>query len=264
MFDAHCHLDDPRLAVDLDDLLDRARKQGIRGFVSAGVHPERWPIQAQLAQHHPDIFVTYGLHPWVVAEETQSQVALWLEQLACVLQDDTWVTPVGLGEMGLDHSPRVTKDSWHLQEFALREQLALARQWDLPVVLHCVQAHGSLLNILRVDGLPQRGGMIHAFSGSLDTAKAYTQLGLYISVGGMLTRPRATKVQQAVVHLATSRLLCETDAPDMPPHPLEHERNVPENLGFVVQKLAELRGVSVDVMAERITQNARTLFACEV
>lgn len=271
MLDAHCHLDDPRFDADREHVMDTARRAGVSGFIVAGVSPARWQAQSELARSHPDVYVTYGVHPWEVAQAEPDRVAPMLQELADVLSPSAspgtraLARPVALGETGLDRSRRVPPDSEDRQVSAFRAQLDLARGHDLPVVLHVVHAHGKVLEILKHDGVPGRGGMVHAFSASTEVAAAYMKLGFYLSFGGAVTWERA-KLAKAAARATDARLLlCETDAPDLAPadpgagSPLA--RNDPANLLKILTALAALRETTVEVLAEATSANARRLFA---
>ena len=258
MFDAHNHLD-----LSPDPVADwaAAREVGLTGALVAGVDPDGWGEQARLARAFPELRLAYGIHPWRAAD-LPLQVALTaLEEAVTQGIDDQF--PVALGELGLDRSRRVPPGSEAAQEQVFRAQLALARDHDLPVVLHIVRHHGRALSLLRADGLPAAGGMVHAFSGSLDMAQAYLNLGLYLSFSPLITRSSARKARAALVHTPAAWLLLETDAPDQHPH---HRRppGSPTHLPDVVAAAAALRDEAPATLASRCDGNARALFLREL
>ncbi|MBI2566538.1 MAG: TatD family hydrolase [Candidatus Schekmanbacteria bacterium] len=263
MLDAHCHLDDPRFADDLDEVLARARAAGVRRFVVAGVGPARWPRQCQLAENCADISVTFGMHPWLAAQSTPAELEQAIAGLVSRIRGAGMKTPVGIGEIGLDRSPRVPADSQARQRFAFRMQLDAARSLDLPVVLHVVRAHDTVLEILGADGAPTRGGMVHGFSASPEIAEAYQRLGFHISLGGAITAPNARKVRAAAARVREHLLLCETDSPDGAPYGSGGRRNEPANLPEIVRVLADLRDTSPEHIASLTYTNARSLFLLE-
>ncbi|MCB9641627.1 MAG: TatD family hydrolase [Myxococcales bacterium] len=264
MFDAHCHLDDPRLDTSREQILQRAWDAGLEGMILAGVDPQGWSRQAELAARYPGrLFVTYGVHPWIAAaaeKEALQEMLAQLEQTLASQREADWL--VGLGEIGLDRSRRVAPESFAQQEDAFRAQLAMAREASLPVVLHVVQAHEQALSWLRKDGVPARGGMVHAFSGSLEVAKAYAGLGLFLSFGGGVTSPQAKKQRRAAQLIDEAWLLCETDAPDMLPFSKRGlvEQNEPAFLEIVLEELAFLRGVTLQHVKTLTAQNTKRLF----
>lgn len=177
MLDAHCHLDDPALP---ENARLQARQAGVDGWLCAGYSPERWPVQAEIA----DAWHAFGLHPWASGS---------LESLPGFLRD-----AVAVGEIGLDRARAPLAPQ--LEPF--RAQLALARERRLPVILHVVRAHGKALEILRADGVGQ--GMLHGFRGPAEVLPAWLELGFYVSLG-----ERSPHFPQIPDH----RLLLETDAP---------------------------------------------------
>jgi TatD DNase family protein len=265
MWDAHCHVDDRRLEETREAVLERAWLAGVEGMIVAGVEPEGWARQRVLAlRERGRIVVAYGVHPWVVARSEERAWRRMIGQLEGVLREGREEgIAVGVGEIGMDRSRRVGEDSWAAQESAFREQLAIARALDWPVVLHVVQAHAQVLSILRGDGVPASGGMVHGFSGSLEVAESYTALGLAISFGGGVMQPQARKVRYAAKMLDAEWLLCETDAPDMLPAPLAGQMvwNEPANLRFVLAELAFLRGVALQDLEAQTVENTKRLFS---
>jgi TatD DNase family protein len=199
------------------------------------------------------------VHPWVVAragdEEMERMVRALEEMLA-----GARVRPVALGEMGLDRSPRLPADGLGRQERALRAQLAMARALDLPVVLHVLRAHEAALAVLRSDGLPARGGVVHSFSGSAELARAYLKLGLHLSFAGPITYENARKTREAARAVPAERLLVETDAPDQTPRARKPGRNEPAFLAEIVEALAHARGEDPAALARSTADNARRLF----
>lgn len=254
VFDAHNHLDrcaDPRAS------LEEAREAGVHGQLLAGVDPAGWRAQAALVGGAPDLWAAYGIHPWTAASLAEDQHAACIAELEAALDGALGAAPLALGELGLDRSRHVPSDSLERQEALFRAQLALARDRGLPVVLHIVRAHGRALELLRADGLPARGGMVHSASTPAELVPEYLDLGLHLSFAAGVTRhPRA---RQAAARVPLDRLLAETDAPDQPP--AGHEPpNRPALLGEIVAALATVHGLGTHDMAERTEANARRLF----
>lgn len=249
MFDAHNHLD--RCADPIAELL-AARQAGVLGQLVAGVDPTGWAAQADLA-HEPDIHVCYGVHPWTAAHASPDELTQMLAALPAALDTGS----VALGELGLDRSRHLPADSVDAQRHAFRVQLALARERDLPVVLHIVQAHGVALDLLRRDGLPAAGGMVHSASTPVELVPAYLDLGLYLSFAGSVTHHRKARAAAAAVPL--ERLLAETDAPGQAPAG-RAAPNRPAWLGDIVGALADLHGVDAAHMAALTAVSARRLF----
>jgi TatD DNase family protein len=206
----------------------------------------------------------YGLHPRWVAASAPEEVAAGLRALSGACEGVGgcvgWAKPVALGEIGLDRSRHVPGESVDGQVGAFREQLALARALELPVVLHVVRAHGLALEWLRRDGLPRGGGVMHSYSGAAEMVPDFAALGLMFSFSGAVTSPAARKLRRAAVVVPEHLLMIETDAPDLTPASRWPARNEPAFLGEVCGEVARLRGQRVEEVAARTAQNARAAF----
>lgn len=258
LIDSHCHLDCDAFDLDRAAVLTRARSAEVRGFVLAGVDPSSWTRQRALAATEKGMRWSAGLHPTEVARLGAGYVA---RALAALGECFVGPTPASaLGETGLDarFAPRETLPA---QAAAFREQLALARSLDVPVVLHIVGdgAHGRALECLRADGLPRRGGVVHAYSGSAELVQAYVALGLHLSFAGSAARPGNLKSPAAARCVPAERLLVETDAPDLSPPGLP-ARNEPSALPTVLAFLAAARGETVEELGSATSRNAAHLF----
>lgn len=245
MFDAHCHLQDPRLAADLEGVLARARAAGVARMVCCGTRESDWGRVLEIARDHPFVIPMAGLHPWHVEEARPG----WEERL-----DAAFLAGAGAGECGLDFSEG--RAGAGVQEGALRAQIALARKRNLPLALHCVKASDRMLAILKETGLPEAGGLVHGFSGSPETARRFLALGLHLSFGGALTKPGARRAAESFLAADADRILLETDAPDLTPLGAP-DPNEPANLALVARAAAGLRGEGAPA---RAFANARILF----
>jgi TatD DNase family protein len=260
MIDSHCHLDDERLAADLPAVLARARAAGVSAFVLAGVDPAGWQAQDALARREPDMAVAYGVHPRILPGLTDAEADAMVELLAATLDGGSLLPPVGLGEVGLDGLGQELRACMDRQERVMRAQLALARAHDLPLVLHVLRAHGRALEILKSDGVPRAGGVLHCYSGPADLVGDFVALGLHVSFAGPVSYENARKVHEAARVVPADRLLVETDAPDLTPEPERPGRNEPAFLPHVVAALARVRGEDVETVASTTARNARRLF----
>ena len=232
---------------------------GVSGFLLAGVEPAGWGVEEEIARRHPDVAFAIGVHPQIVAEVDEATALEMVGQLAAWLGDPRRPRPAAIGELGLD-AVGERKATLERQERLFRAQLALAREHDLPVVLHLLRAHGRALSILRRDGLPRRGGVVHSYSGGAELVRDYARLGLHLAVAGPVTWGGAERSRAAAAAIPDALLLVETDAPDQPPEPHRGGLNEPAYLPAIVAALAHLRGVDARAIAALTEANARRLF----
>lgn len=258
VFDSHCHLHDARV-VDAAAQIERARAAGVRGFLLAGVEPEGWLAEEALARAHAGIALSYGVHPQLVAERTDGECDAMVAALEAALDDRGRFAPSAIGEIGLD-AAGARRASLERQERIFRAQLATARARDLPIVLHILRTHGEALRVLRGDGIPRAGGVVHSYSGSPELVRDYLALGLHLSFAGPVTWTNARRAAESVRATPRERLLVETDAPDQTPEAHRPGANEPAFLVDVVAAVALLRGEPFDAVAAATERNARALF----
>ncbi len=247
--DGHCHLDDASFDEDRDAVWERARAAGLAGAVLAGVSPETWARQRALASRYAGLVWTAGLHPCAVAGMSPVQLRAALDALpACFVGPNP---ARGLGELGLD-TRLVERASLDRQLPVFRHQLAIARDRALPIVLHLNGrgVHAAALSLLRADGLPIAGGLVHAYSGSAELVAEYVALGLHLSFAATVCRADARKVHRAVLSTPADRLLVETDCPDQSP-PGCARRNEPQNLLVIADAIARIRSETSLLVLER-------------
>ncbi len=251
--DTHCHFDFPPFSGEESASLARAAEQGVRHIIVPAVWAERFDVVLDLARRYDMLSAALGLHPLYNARHQPEDV----ERLADILNDQAQeVTAVG--EIGLDlfmEEPRLPQ-----QIALLQSQLHLAKQHDLPVILHSRRSHDPLARELRRADLPRRG-VVHGFSGSLAQAQAFVRLGYFIGVGGTITYERAQKTRNVMAQLPLSSLLLETDAPDMPLAGYQGQPNRPERVAQVFRTLCELRPEPADEIAGVIFANSKRLFS---
>ena len=267
MFDSHCHLHDARMAAVRKGAIERAAAAGVRAVLLAGVDELGWRDEDELfRQPQPlRVLIAYGLHPQVVPLLDEAELRRQLDALGRTLRGEpladgtTLARPHALGEIGLDALTDQTKACLPRQESVFREQLALARELDRPVVLPLLRAHEPALKLLKRDGLPRAGGVVHSFSGSAELCGEYVKLGLHISFAGSVTYPNARRLHAAAIAVPSERLLVETDAPDQTPSPRKSLANEPAFLGDVIEAVARLRGETPARIAELTDDNAHRL-----
>jgi TatD DNase family protein len=249
LVDTHCHLDDPSLSRRLPQVMEAARGAGVHHFVVPGVSPDGWPLIATLAGQIPEILPAFGLHPMHACVFNSAL----LDELA-----EFSAKSAAIGEIGLDYllvdAPRET------QITSFRRQLQLAVQMGLPVLVHCRHAFGDLLRILREERVGRVGGVMHAFSGSPETARECIALGLAIGVAGPITYRNAVRPLEVVRKIALEHLLLETDAPDLTPEPYRGRPNEPAFLLSIAEKVADIKGADLEEIAATTSANASKLF----
>ncbi|CDG16432.1 TatD family hydrolase [Xenorhabdus doucetiae] len=251
--DTHCHFDFPPFAGNEIASLQQARQMGVEKIIVPAISQMNFQRVSALAEAYSPIYAALGLHPLYVAEHQETH----LDELAQRLQEKG-AKCVAVGEIGLDlYMPDPQFDK---QKSLLEVQLKLAKQHDLPVILHSRKSHDQLAAMLRKHKLP-RAGVIHGFAGSLSQAQAFIRLGFYIGVGGTITYDRAQKTRNTFAQLPLSSLVLETDAPDMPLSGFQGEPNRPERVVQVFSALCELRQEPPDEIANQIYQNSVTRFA---
>jgi len=246
--DTHCHLDHPLLSGRLSEVLASARRAGVEKFVIPGVAPDGWDGIAASATGEDGVSAAYGLHPLLAFRFGDGL----LEELSEHARN-----AVAIGEIGLDYS--VAGISREEQLIALRCQARLAVRLGLPVLIHCRKAFQDLLRVVKEERLREVGGIMHAFSGSVETAREFMKEGFLISFGGSVTYSNAVKSPQVAACVPLDRLVLETDAPDMAPEPRRGEVNEPAFLLETARKVAGIKGIALAELAEATTGNVERL-----
>lgn len=249
LIDTHSHLDDREFDADRDAVVERAREAGVTRQIIPAIARSNFELVRELCRTHEGFFAAYGLHPMLIAEhrrEHLDELAQWIER----------ERPVALGECGLDfYIEGLDRDR---QGEVLDAQLKLARDADLPVILHARRAFDDVGAALRrIGGLR---GVVHSFSGSEEQAKQFWKLGFCLGIGGPVTYERAKRLREIVATMPIEFLLLETDSPDQPLSGHQGERNEPARTADVLRVVAELRGESPDAVASATTENAERLF----
>ncbi|WP_320606716.1 TatD family hydrolase [Christensenella hongkongensis] len=252
LFDTHAHLLDERFDEDREELIGRLPLEGVEYVVEASSDLADSIRAAALAKEHRMIYSAVGVHPHSAGEWDQ-KTAVALRSLA---KEEK---VVAIGEIGLDYhydfSPRET------QKKAFEQQVELALEVNLPIVVHSREATADTLEILRK--FPQVRGELHCFSGSAETARELVKMGFYIAFGGALTFKNARKTLEAAQAVPMERLLIETDCPYMTPVPLRGKRNEPAYVRYVAQRLAEVKNVDEAEIARVTMKNAKRFFDIE-
>lgn len=255
--DSHCHLDAPEFGNEPAALATEAAASGVSWIVLPAVARANFSTVAQLATNLPNCVYALGIHPLFVPQATESDLQLLRETVAAAMKDQRFVA---IGEIGLDFFvPELKLQAMReKQEFFYAEQLKIARDFDLPVILHVRRSQDTLLKYLR--RFPVQGGIAHAFNGSQQQAEMFIQLGFALGFGGAMTFTRALQIRRLAASLPATAIVLETDAPDISPAWLHPARNTPAQIPQIAAVLAELRGQPLALLAEQTTSNvARVL-----
>ena len=251
LIDTHCHLDAAEFAADRLAVIDTARAAGVGAFVVPAVSLATGADVRELARQHADCHPAYGLHPLYLDGVADSMLTQLRHFVATELAGER--PPVAIGETGLDHF--VPGYDEHRQKEVFLAHLRLAREFDLPVILHVRRAVDEVLACLR--RVPVQGGIAHAFNGSAQQAKAFIDLGFCLGFGGAMTYPGSTRIRRLATELPLSSLVLETDAPDIPPCWQSAGRCEPAFLRRYAQVLADLRGLTWQAVGEITATNAK-------
>jgi TatD DNase family protein len=256
LFDSHNHLYLDEFDADRDAVMERARAAGVVGQACVAEDIETARLCVELANRYPEVCAVVGLHAHKASEDSDEQSAA----IKALAQSGKKV--VAIGEIGLDYhydlSPR------EAQRAVFRRYLGLAHELALPVVIHCREAHADCERILREAQRGRWRGVMHCFSGTAEQARAFLELGLYISFAGTVTFKNAQKTREATAAVPVERMLVETDAPYLAPQRVRGKRNEPAFVRDVAEKVAEIKGLSVEDVARITTRNARLLFGLDV
>nr|WP_010132847.1 TatD family hydrolase [Microbulbifer agarilyticus] len=260
LIDSHCHFDFEAFSADRTQVWSRCRQAGVQSLVIPGVSIPQWRQLFALVHSEPAWYGAVGVHPWWVKELAIAPADVRravVERVEHERQRSGAVSRcVAVGECGLDANIETPLEQ---QLSVFEAQLEAARALSLPVIVHSVRAHADVLRTLKKFSLEQ-GGVIHAFSGSREIAEEYVRLGFYLGAGGTITYERAAKTRKALRDIPLEHLVLESDAPDMPLAGRQGERNSPEYLPQIAQTLAELRGISPQLVIEQTGENTRALF----
>ncbi len=251
LIDTHCHLDAAEFDADRDAVASQARQAGVGIIVVPSIEPNNFQQVIDISVQYPHCCYALGMHPMYIDTASPSDIkalhALIRQQLS------TENKLVAVGEIGLDFF--VTKQNRETQEYFFAEQLKIANECNLPVILHVRRAVDEVLKYLRRHKVS--GGIAHAFNGSRQQAEAFIQLGFKLGFGGAMTYPRALNIRELATSLPLESIVLETDAPDIPPQWIGTKaRNNPAELAKIAQVLADLRVMEVAQIIEITSKNA--------
>ncbi len=251
IFDTHAHYDDEAFDEDREAILNSLVENGIGAVVNIGASIQSTKNTLELIKRYPFVYGAVGVHPNETGE-LNDHLMDWLKHVAGEEK------VVAIGEIGLDYywnepEPEVQKH-WFVR------QLALAREVNLPVVVHSRDAAKDTLDIIKAERAGELGGVIHCFSYSLEMAREYLNLGFYLGIGGVLTFNNARKLKEVVEYMPLDRIVLETDCPYLSPVPNRGKRNSSLNLPYVVEAVSQIKGVAPEEVIAVTEQNARKMY----
>lgn len=252
IFDSHAHYDDKQFGEDRDELLSSMAQNGITKIVNVGASIESSKRAVALAKQYEFVYAAVGVHPSDISCLSEDGIS-WLKKAAAHEK------VAAIGEIGLDYYWDKEPEIQEQQKVWFRRQLALAREVQLPVIIHSRDAAADTLEIMKESGagIP---GVIHCFSYSKELALEYVKMGYYIGVGGVVTFKNARKLKEAVAEIPMERILIETDCPYLAPEPNRGKRNSSLYLPYVVETVAELKGLRPEEVEEISYRNAMELY----
>lgn len=254
IFESHAHYDDEAFDADREELLGSMQKAGISRIVNVGASLRGVKDTVELMEKYPFLYGAVGIHPDEVGALNEERLE-WLRSL-CALEKT-----VAVGEIGLDYywdkMPRQTQKEWFVR------QLALAKEVNLPVIIHSREAAKDTFEIMKSEHAHTTGGVIHCFSNSREMARDYLDLGYYIGIGGVVTFKNARVMKEVAAYVPLDRILVETDCPYLAPTPFRGKRNSSLYLPYIIEEIARLKGISAQEVEETTYQNAMRMYRLE-
>jgi TatD DNase family protein len=254
LIDTHAHLDDKRFDGDREEVINRCVEEGVVCIINAGSDLSSSIKAISLAEKHSIIYAAVGIHPHEAKTADKNTTEL-LRSLAGKEK------VVAIGETGLDYhydfSPR------EKQKEVFRQQIALAREMKLPIVVHDRESHGDILQILKEEKAWEVGGVMHCFSGSRETAKECMDMNFFISFAGPVTFDNARRAKEVAAYVPLDRLLTETDCPYLTPVPFRGKRNYPGYVKYVAEEICRIKDLDPGRLAECVLENTARLFGID-
>ena len=253
IFESHAHYDDEKFNNDRDLLIQELLSGRICTIINVGASIESTKMSIVLAEKYEHVYAAAGVHPSEVSELNENTFD-WLRK------QTKHEKVIAVGEIGLDYywdkEPEVQKR----QRMWFERQLELARECQLPVIIHSREAAEDTMKVMKKARAEEIPGVVHCYSYSPELAAEFVKMGYYIGIGGVVTFKNAKKLKETATRIPLTKILLETDAPYMAPEPHRGERNHSGNLIFVAEKIAEIKGISVEEVEEVTKQNAKNLF----
>ncbi|MGG1249003.1 TatD family hydrolase [Bacillus spizizenii] len=251
LFDTHAHLNAEQYDTDLEEVIERAKAEKVERIVVVGFDRPTIIRAMEMIEQYDFMYAAIGWHPVDAIDMTEEDLE-WIRELSAHEK------VVAIGEMGLDyHWDKSPKD---VQKEVFRKQIALAKEVNLPIIIHNRDATEDVVTILKEEGAEAVGGIMHCFTGSAEVARECMKMNFYLSFGGPVTFKNAKKPKEVVKEIPNDRLLIETDCPFLTPHPFRGKRNEPSYVKYVAEQIAELKGMTFEEIASVTTENAKRLF----
>lgn len=251
IFDTHTHLNSNEFIGRENEIIENARELGVTRMNIVGVDRKTDDWAIEISEKHDECYATIGWHPDECGGFDEQSEQYLLENLK---KDKV----IAVGEIGLDYHWMV--ESKELQERVFRRQIQISKEADVPFVVHTRDALEDTYQIIKSEGVGPRGGIMHSFSGTYEEAQKFIELGMMISFSGVVTFKKALDVQEVATKLPLDKILVETDAPYLAPMPYRGKENQPGYTKFTAEKIAELRGISLEEVAEATYENALRIF----
>ncbi len=253
LIDTHCHLDMDSYSNDLGRVLSSAYENGIKSVITIGINIESSKMAVNLSEEHSMVYATVGIHP----HDVDNIDSFDLQTISSLIEDNKDHI-VGYGEIGLDFVKQYSRPDAQIK--CLADQLIIAKEFKLPIIIHNREANSEILKILTTAGPFDHGGVMHCFSGDNDFAKRVLDLGLHISIPGIVTFKNAKTLKKVAQSIPLDSMLLETDGPFLAPEPYRGKRNQPLFLLYTAEEIARLREISLEEVANATTANATKLF----
>ncbi len=251
IFESHAHYDDEKFNEDRENLLNSMSENGIEFIVNVGASIASTKATIELAKQYPFLYGAVGVHPSDTGELNETNFEWLREQCK---QDKV----VAVGEIGLDYYWKEPEKD--VQKFWFRRQLELARETNLPIIIHSRDAAKDTLDIMKEEKANELKGVIHCFSYGEEIAREYLNMGYYLGIGGVVTFSNAKKLREVVEYVPLENILLETDAPYLSPVPNRGKRNSSLNIPYIAKEIATIKEISYDEVIETTNNNARKLF----
>lgn len=251
LFDSHAHIDDKRFDNDRDEIIKRAKEAGVKYIMNPGADFESSNRAIKLAEKYDMVYAAVGIHP----HDAKSMDDMMLQLIKAMARKEK---VKAIGEIGLDFhydfSPRDIQEKWFV------EQVRLAKELNMPIIIHDREANQPVMDILKREKAFDTGVLMHCYSGSAELARQYVNLGAYISIAGPITFKNAQKTVKVVEEISLDRLMIETDSPYLTPIPYRGKRNESSYVQYVAGRIAEIKGITPEEVGEKTLENAKMFF----